>query len=149
MTLRGLPFTSGEKEIVDFLQPLQAASIEVIYNRRGQHSGKALVTLDSEDTMQEVLKKDKQYIGGRGCVFACACAGSYMCVSGDLVCLYWWHRVCACGQLCCCCGCCAIKLCTCTSTLIVGDRYIEVYLTNQPPRGPSEWRRGGVGMGMG
>lgn len=63
VTLRGLPFSSGEKDIEEFLQPLQATSIEVIYTSRGRHSGKAIVTLDSEETMQEALKKDKEYIG--------------------------------------------------------------------------------------
>ena len=75
VTLRGLPYSSREQEIVEFLQPLQAASIEVIYNRKGLPSGKALVTLDSEETMKQVLKKDKQYIGKQGCAFECTCAG--------------------------------------------------------------------------
>lgn len=63
VTLRGLPFSSGEKEIEEFLHPLQATYIEVIYTSHGRHSGKAIVTLDSKETMQEVLKKDKEYIG--------------------------------------------------------------------------------------
>lgn len=66
VTLRGLPFSSKEKDIEEFLQPIQPSSIEVVYSSRGRHSGKAIVTLDCEETMQEVLKKNNQYMGRWG-----------------------------------------------------------------------------------
>lgn len=77
VTLRGLPFKSKEKDIEEFLQPIQPTSIEVVYSSHGRPSGKAIVTLDSEETMQEVLKKDKEYIGRGGCGSTCCvlCSG--------------------------------------------------------------------------
>ena len=63
MKMRGLPFSAGDKDIEDFLHPLQPTSIEVIYDSYGRHSGEAVVTLDSQQSVDEAVKKDKQYMG--------------------------------------------------------------------------------------
>ena len=65
MKMRGLPFSAGDKDIEDFLHPLQPTSIEVIYDSYGRHSGEAVVTLDSQQSVDEAVKKDKQYMGNR------------------------------------------------------------------------------------
>lgn len=82
--MRGLPFSSGNKDIEDFIHPVHATSIEVIYDIHNRHSGEAMVTLDSQHSMDEVMKKDKQYMGMSVCVCVCAvgcgCARTCVCV---------------------------------------------------------------------
>ena len=90
--MRGLPFSSGQKDIEDFIHPVHATSIEVIYDIHNRHSGEAIVTLDSQQSMDEVIKKDKQYmgmwwVGLHVCVHVCAHLGGYMCVSALCVCV--------------------------------------------------------------
>lgn len=82
MKMRGLPFSAGDKDIEDFLHPLQPTSIEVIYDSYGRHSGEAVVTLDSQQSVDEAVKKDKQYMGRHACVcmYVCACAHARVCV---------------------------------------------------------------------
>ena len=79
MKMRGLPFSAGDKDIEDFLHPLQPTSIEVIYDSYGRHSGEAVVTLDSQQSVDEAVKKDKQYMGV-WCVCLCV-----MCMRKCLV----------------------------------------------------------------
>ena len=84
MKMRGLPFSAGDKDIEDFLHPLQPTSIEVIYDNYGRHSGEAIVTLDSQQSVDEAVKKDKQYMGVCVCVctYVCVCVCARACVLG-------------------------------------------------------------------
>ncbi|XP_037903115.1 heterogeneous nuclear ribonucleoprotein F-like [Hermetia illucens] len=63
--MRGLPYYSYENDINDFFAPLVPINIEIIYNKKGLHSGTADVYFRSADDAIQAMRKHKEQMGAR------------------------------------------------------------------------------------
>merc|ERR1712109_291750 len=64
--MSGLPFRASEKEIRDFFLPAaKCVSVKVILNRDGRPSGDAIASFDSQEEVEEAMKKDREHLGSR------------------------------------------------------------------------------------
>ncbi|KAM3610239.1 uncharacterized protein V6R79_001148 [Siganus canaliculatus] len=63
--LRGVPFNVKEQQIREFMMPLKPAAIRIGRNESGNRSGYVYVDLHSDEQVEQALKKNKDYIGGR------------------------------------------------------------------------------------
>jgi len=64
--MSGLPFRASEKEMKDFFLPnAKCVSVKVILNRDGRPSGDAIASFDSQEEVEEAMKKDGEHLGSR------------------------------------------------------------------------------------
>jgi len=64
--MSGLPFRASEKEMKDFFLPnAKCVSVKVILNRDGRPSGDAIASFDSQEEVEEAMKKDREHLGSR------------------------------------------------------------------------------------
>lgn len=65
--LRGIPFSSSEADIVQFLSGLdiEQNGITIVTDHRGRNSGEAYVQFTSQEAFEVALRKDRELIGNR------------------------------------------------------------------------------------
>lgn len=63
--LRGLPFHAKQKDITEFLSPLEIVDIRMTKDEKNRPSGRAYCDLKSKEDLKEALKRHKDYIKGR------------------------------------------------------------------------------------
>ncbi|PAA58822.1 hypothetical protein BOX15_Mlig015426g2 [Macrostomum lignano] len=63
--LRGLPWSAGEREIVNFFYPLQPARVNVLPDASGRSSGEADVFFNTADEQQKALARNGDCLGTR------------------------------------------------------------------------------------
>jgi heterogeneous nuclear ribonucleoprotein F/H len=63
--LRGMPYDCGEKEIIQFFDPVNVVHAEVIYNNTGRHTGEADAYFATYEEAQNAMKKHKEKMGPR------------------------------------------------------------------------------------
>ena len=62
--MRGLPYSSKEKEIEDFFLPHVAVKVDVDYDQYGRPSGEAEVTFNSHEEAEKAMEKHNGNMGG-------------------------------------------------------------------------------------
>ncbi|KAK4419571.1 Heterogeneous nuclear ribonucleoprotein F [Sesamum alatum] len=67
LRMRGLPFSAGKDDIIDFFKnfSLSEESIHIIFNFEGRPTGEALVEFASADDAKAALAKDRMTLGSR------------------------------------------------------------------------------------
>lgn len=67
LRLRGLAFSAGKDDILDFFKnfTLSEDSIHIIFNFEGRPTGEAFVEFASEDDAKSALAKDRMTLGSR------------------------------------------------------------------------------------
>ncbi|XP_073695474.1 G-rich sequence factor 1 [Garra rufa] len=65
--LRGLPFSSTEKDIINFFSGLEIVEdgVTIVLDRKGRSSGDAFVQFATKEMAELALKKDREVIGNR------------------------------------------------------------------------------------
>ena len=65
LRMRGLPFSSKEKDVETFFHPLALADVRFTVDQDGRPSGRAYVDFNSEEELAEALKRNGDCIGKR------------------------------------------------------------------------------------
>ncbi|KAL0418506.1 UNVERIFIED_CONTAM: Heterogeneous nuclear ribonucleoprotein H3 [Sesamum radiatum] len=67
LRMRGLPFSAGKDDIIDFFKnfTLSEESIHITYNFEGRPTGEAFVEFASAEDAKEALAKDRMTLGSR------------------------------------------------------------------------------------
>ncbi|KAL0435384.1 UNVERIFIED_CONTAM: Heterogeneous nuclear ribonucleoprotein H3, partial [Sesamum radiatum] len=67
LRMRGLPFSAGKDDIIDFFKNfmLSEESIHIIFNFEGRPTGEAFVEFASADDAKAALAKDRMTLGSR------------------------------------------------------------------------------------
>ncbi|XP_033112126.1 probable RNA-binding protein 19 [Anneissia japonica] len=63
--MRGVPFTSKEKDIKTFFAPLAVSEVRIPKNSKGQKTGTVFVDLTSKADLEVAMKRNKDYMGSR------------------------------------------------------------------------------------
>ncbi|KAM6422714.1 putative RNA-binding protein 19 isoform 1-T4 [Liasis olivaceus] len=63
--MRGAPFNVTEQNVREFLVPLRPLAIRIARNAHGNKTGYVFVDFNTEEEVQKVLKRNREYMGGR------------------------------------------------------------------------------------
>jgi RNA recognition motif-containing protein len=63
--MRGLPWTTTEKDVKDFFAPVEVSVVHIISDHMERASGQGYVEFSSEEEGEEAMKKHKSDMGGR------------------------------------------------------------------------------------
>jgi RNA recognition motif-containing protein len=63
--MRGLPFKSTENDILEFFQPLNPASVHIIFDASGRPSGTAKVVFSTSEDVNAAMGKHKNLMEHR------------------------------------------------------------------------------------
>ena len=61
--MRGLPYSTKEKDVVDFFLPLVVLKVNMSYDQSGRPSGEAEVYFPSHEDATAAMQKNNQHIG--------------------------------------------------------------------------------------
>jgi heterogeneous nuclear ribonucleoprotein F/H len=67
LRMRGLPFSAGKEEIIDFFRDFELSEqkVHLVVNPDGRPSGEAFVEFNSADDSKEAMKNDRMTLGSR------------------------------------------------------------------------------------
>lgn len=67
LRMRGLPFSAGKDDIIDFFKNFSVSedSIHISFNHEGRPTGEAFVEFASEEDAKAALAKDRMTLGSR------------------------------------------------------------------------------------
>lgn len=67
--MRGLPWSTTDEEILKFFNNCKVKNgkegVHIIMTREGRPSGEAYVEMETDEDIEEALKKDREYMGSR------------------------------------------------------------------------------------
>ena len=80
--MRGLPYSSEEKDILNFFLPHVPASVNIDFDNYGRPSGEAEVTFNTHQEAQNAMEKHNAHMGTCVCVCVCSSAHSnvHVCI---------------------------------------------------------------------
>jgi len=67
--VRGLPWSTTTAEIIDFFGGCNVArgkdGVYIVMTKEGRPSGEAFIEMESDEDIEQALKKDREYVGSR------------------------------------------------------------------------------------